>query len=125
MESARSGGDQSLNLEAALSFYRSKAQKVQDELAQDSEILSGMIGASAHLIVADDDIHATMQAVLDTSVPADSVMHALRVEEQSNRVVKAINSGLPLGHPLDNADLQPRYFSPHVLLTFYFKETPS
>ncbi len=124
-EGVRRGVDQSLNFEAAFSFYRSKAQAVQHEPAQDGEILSGMINASAHRVVADYDIHATTQAALDTSVPADGVIHALRVEEQAKRVIKAINSGLPLDRPLDNADLQPRYFFAHFLLTIYAKETPS
>jgi hypothetical protein len=84
-----------------------------------------MINASAHLVVAEDDIHATTQAALDTSVPADSVTHALRVEEQAKRVIKAINSDLPLDRPLDNADSAARYFFLPFLWTVYAKETPS
>jgi len=66
----RSGDDESLNLETALAYYGSKAQEVQDELAQDGEILSGMIGTSAHLVVAKDDLPASMQAVFDAPVLA-------------------------------------------------------
>lgn len=81
-------------------FYRSKTQDVQDELAQDGEILSGMIGMSAHLVVAEDDIHVPKQAVLGVPVHADGLVHALRVGEQAAQVGTTINRGLPLDRPL-------------------------
>ena len=41
--------------------------------------MRGIIGASPHLIVAKDHIHAPVQAVPDTPVQANTLIHALRV----------------------------------------------
>lgn len=68
-EGVRSCGDKALNLEAALAPYRNKGSlKVQDELPQNGEIVSGVISTGAHWVASQDDIHALMQAVLDASV---------------------------------------------------------
>ena len=58
---------------------RGKAYEIEDEVAQDGEVMGGVLGTSTHLIIAEDDIHAPMQAVFDAPVQPDSAVHALGV----------------------------------------------
>jgi hypothetical protein len=65
---------------------RYKADEIQDELAYDSEVVSGMIGTGPHLVVAKDHVHAPMQTVLDTPVQADALIQALSVRWQAAEI---------------------------------------
>jgi len=57
-------GDEAAGLNAALSWCRVKADEVQGDVLERGEIVGGMSGASPHLIVGEDNIHAPVQAVL-------------------------------------------------------------
>lgn len=57
--------------EATAALDRGEADVVQDELAQDSQVVSGTIGAYPHLVVAKGHIHAPVQAILGTQAQAD------------------------------------------------------
>lgn len=83
MEGVGSGCDQALNLESARAADGGEAEQVQDELVQDSEGVSGMIGADLHLVVAKSPIHAPVQTVFDTPLQANALLHALGVRGQA------------------------------------------
>jgi len=51
-------GDEASGLNAALSWYRVKADEVQGDVFEHGEVVGGMAGASTHLIVGEDNIHA-------------------------------------------------------------------
>ncbi|HRE72834.1 MAG TPA: hypothetical protein PLC14_20300 [Accumulibacter sp.] len=70
------GGDQALKLEAAVALYRGETDEAQDELTQDSQVVSGMIGESLHLVVGKSHIHTTPMHV-------NALIHALGVRRQA------------------------------------------
>ncbi|WP_299161076.1 hypothetical protein [Accumulibacter sp.] len=69
------GGDQALKLEAAVALYRGETDEAQDELTQDSQVVSGMIGESLHLVVGKSHIHTPMHA--------NALIHAQGVRRQA------------------------------------------
>lgn len=81
-EGIERGGDQALKLEAAVALYRGETDEAQDELTQDSQVVSGMIGESLHLVVGKSHIHTPMHA--------NALIHALGVRRQ------AVDIGTPL-----------------------------
>jgi hypothetical protein len=95
-----SGGDQTLDLEAPFPLGWGEAQEVQDELTQDGEVLSGVIGTGAHLVIAKDHVHAPVQTVFDAPVLADGLIHSLRVGRQAADVETVLNGGFSLDRPL-------------------------
>ena len=67
----RSSGDESSRLDAALSFDGIEANEVEREVLEDGEVMGGVSGPGAHLIVGESHIHAPMQAVLDRPMGAN------------------------------------------------------
>ena len=58
-------GDESAGFDAALALNGIRPDEVRGDVFEDSEVIGGMTGAGAHLIIGDDDIHAPVQTVLD------------------------------------------------------------
>jgi len=52
---------------------------VQSKLPQQGEVVGGVIGAGAHMIVGKDDIRAPRQAVRDAPAHVDRLIDALHV----------------------------------------------
>ncbi len=91
------GSDESLNLEAALALVGIQAQEIERQVAQDGEVLGRVVGASTHLIVAEEDVEAPVATVLDP--PALRSVQAIQwVEDLTapdlNPAVILFNSGL-------------------------------
>ncbi|MBL8401070.1 MAG: hypothetical protein JNL00_08500, partial [Candidatus Accumulibacter sp.] len=55
-------------------FTGAVRRRVEDPLAQDRKVVGSMIGTRARLIIAEDDIHAPVQTVLDTPVLANDAV---------------------------------------------------
>ena len=61
-------GDEAAGLDAALTLDGIKADKVEGNVLEDSEVMGGMLGPYAHLIVGKSNVHAPVQAILDRPV---------------------------------------------------------
>jgi hypothetical protein len=57
--------------------------KIHDEVAQDRQVVRGMIGASPHLVVGRSRLHAPVLTVFDTPVHANALIHGLGVRRQA------------------------------------------
>ena len=62
---------------------RGEADETQDEVAQDRQVVRGMIGADPHLVVGKSRLHAPVQAVFGTPVHANALIHVLGVRRQA------------------------------------------
>ena len=89
-----------MDLEATFPPDGGETQEVQDEVTQDGEVLSGVIGTSAHLVIAKDHVHAPVQTVFDAPVLADGVIHSLCVGSQAAEIEAVLNGGFSLACPL-------------------------
>jgi len=56
-------GDEAAGFNAALSWRRVKADEVQGDVLEHGEVVGGMSGTGAHLIVGEDNIRALEHAV--------------------------------------------------------------
>ena len=70
------GGDEAAHLESALTLDWGKADEIQGDMTEDGEVVGGVTGAGAHLVIAKDDIHAPVEAVLHPPVLADRMIQA-------------------------------------------------
>lgn len=59
------------SLRPPLRLTGERADEVQDELAQDRQVVGGMLGACPHLLVGKGHMHAAVHASLDPPVQAD------------------------------------------------------
>ncbi len=67
------------HLESALALDWSNADEIQDDMTEDGEVMRGVTDAGAHLVIAKDDIHAPVQAVLHPPVLADGMIQSRSV----------------------------------------------
>ena len=65
-------------------------------MAHDSEVVRGVIGARAHTVVAEDDVHAPMDAVLDAPVLANRAVQACCIRGQAADVETEFTRGFVL-----------------------------
>ncbi len=87
-------GDESPRLDTALAWIGIEANKVQGDVLQNREIVCGMAGADAHLVIGEDDVQATVQAVLDAPVRPDCLRQASGVRRQATQVEAPIDACL-------------------------------
>ena len=78
--------DEAACFDAALSWYRVKADEVQGDVPEHGEVMGGMSGTGAHLIVGEDNIHAPVQAVFDTPVIADCPQEAIGIGGEARKI---------------------------------------
>ena len=64
------------------------------------EVMSGMAGARSHLIVAEGDIHAPVQAVLDAPMLAHGLVQARGIRRQTGDVEAVVDGRLALDRSL-------------------------
>lgn len=91
--------NQATDLDAAFARNRVKTNEVDDELLEDGQIVSGVAGSGAHLIVGKDDIHAPMETVLDRPVLTNHPGSAFSVRGQAAEVIAGFKRCFSLDRP--------------------------
>lgn len=94
-----SSGDETADLDAALAWDGIEADEVHGDVLEDGEVVSGMAGAGAHLVVGKGHIHAPVQTVLDRPMLADGTGGTLGIREQAADVVAVLKRALALDGP--------------------------
>lgn len=69
-------------------------------MTKHSEVVRSMPGAGAHLVIAEDDIHAPVQAVLYPPVLTDRVIQARGIRRQTGNVETMLKRRLALDREL-------------------------
>lgn len=80
-------GTKALDFETAFALDGGVANKIECEMAQDGEVVGGMIGTSAHLVIGKDDVHAPMEAGFNGPVLAHGVIELCGIWPQTGDVV--------------------------------------
>lgn len=68
-------------------------------MAHDGEVVRGMVGAGTHTVIAEDDIHAPVKAVLNAQVLANRAVQACCIRGQAADVETKFKRGLALDRP--------------------------
>jgi hypothetical protein len=84
------------HLESALALDWSKAGEIQYDMTEDGEVMRGVTGAGAHLVIAKDDIHAPVQAFLHPPVLADGMIQSCSVQFRNGGLLIRLLGGCPL-----------------------------
>jgi len=96
-------GRQALDFEAVWTFHRRKAQEVQDEWAQDGEVVGGLIGMRTPLVIAQNHVPCTRadgSGRAHAGERLDSILASSREHADSRVGQRHGNVGLPSGQDL-------------------------
>jgi hypothetical protein len=85
-----------LDLDTAFTWSGVETDEVEGELFEDGEIMGGIVGAGAHLVVSEDDVHAPVEAILDVPVLSDGGGKTGRIRGKAGDVKAPFGSGLAL-----------------------------
>ena len=89
-------GDKTSGLDAAVALGRIEADEVKGDVLEDGEVMCGMLGTGAHLIIGEGDVHAPMQAILDRPMGPNSREQPGRIGRQAAEVETPLNGGFAL-----------------------------
>ena len=79
----RSSGDESTGLDAAFAFDRVKADEVKGDVFENGQVMGGVPGTGAHLVVGEGDIHAPVQSIFHGPMRPNCCKQSLGVGGQT------------------------------------------
>lgn len=80
------------------------ADSIECKLSQDGEVMGGVIGSQAHLVIVERHIHAPVQAILDAPMLEHSRIDPGGIRWQAGNVAALLGCGLVLDGALGNDD---------------------
>lgn len=80
------------------------ADGIECKLSQDGEVMGGVIGSQAHLVIVERHIHAPVQAILDAPMLAHSRIDPGGIRWQAGNVAALLGCGLVIDGALGNDD---------------------
>lgn len=87
-------GDEATDFDAAFSWDGIEADEVEGEVFEGGEIMSGVAGTGAHLVIGKGDIHAPVELVFDGPVLTNGTSGALGIRGQTGNVETLLDAGL-------------------------------